>query len=222
MFKKYFQESYLPGTKANPRRERAKDLITSALVPLERRKARELVQGGAPVKLHIGCGNTYLDGWVNIDLARPGRKLDLRWDLRRGLPFPTGSASAVFSEHLFEHLDLVSSFGLMRECRRALATKGVFRIGVPDLERYMHAYSGNDTIIEAVRPNRPTRAVALNEIFFFHSHRSMYDYETLEAMLNEAGFPEVHRSAYCHGSLNPSPDTESRRPETLYVEAVAG
>lgn len=221
MFTSYVQKHYLPGIGSSPGRERAKDLVTSALAPIERRKARTIVESQNPIKLHIGCGNTYLDGWVNIDMARPGRKLDLRWDLRRGLPFPNGTVNAVFSEHLFEHLDLASSLGLMKECRRVLKTGGIFRIGVPDLGRYLHAYMGQDSIIDEFRPTRPTRAVALGEIFYFHGHRSMYDFETLKAMLSEAGFAQVEHSAFRQGKLDPHPDTASRQPETLYVEAVA-
>lgn len=221
MFSAYVQKQYQQGTESRPARQLAKGWMTSALVPLERRKAREMVQDGVLVKLHLGCGDTYLKGWVNLDMARPGRKLDLRWDLRRGVPFPSGSLSAIFSEHLFEHLDLASSLDLMKECRRALRPGGIFRIGVPDLERYLRAYVGEDSIIEDVRPRRPTRAVALSEIFYFHEHRSMYDYETMAAMLREAGFAHVERSAFQQGVLEPSPDSESRRRETLYVEAKA-
>src|SRR5215213_9236911 len=116
----------------------AQRAITTALLPLELRKARRLLHKEQPLKLHIGCGNTYLDGWINIDLARPGKRRDLRWDLRRGLPFPDGVAEAIFSEHLFEHLDVASGLKLLKECKRTLAPGGVLRTGVPDLERYIH------------------------------------------------------------------------------------
>jgi predicted SAM-dependent methyltransferase len=173
------------------------------------------------LKLHIGCGDTYLDGWVNIDMARPARKLDLRWDLRRGLPFSDGSAEAVFSEHFLEHLDLSSALEMMQECRRVLKTGGVCRIGVPDFERYVNAYFGEDSIIRDVRGETPTRAIAINEIFYFHGHRSMYDAETLSSLLHEAGFSSVRRSTFGESTLSPCPDSLIRQPETLYVEAIA-
>lgn len=198
----------------------AQRVATTALLPLELRKARQLLDKERPSKLHIGCGNTYLAGWINIDLARPGKRRDLRWDLRRGLPFPDGAAQAIFSEHLFEHLDVASGSRLLKECRRVLAPGGVLRIGVPDLERYMNSYLGADQLIEEHRPGRPTRAIALGEVFFFHGHRSMYDFETLELLFREAGFTAVEHSAFGEGRLAPSPDSEDRRTETLYVEAV--
>jgi hypothetical protein len=48
----------------------------------------------------------------------------------------------------------------------------------------------------------------------------MYDFETLEVMLREVGFAVVKRSAFGEGRLTPSPDSEGRRQETLYVEAI--
>lgn len=193
---------------------------TTALLPLELRKARRLLHIEQPLKLHLGCGRNYLAGWINIDLAHPRRSQDLSWDLRRGLPFPDGAAAAIFAEHLFEHLDIACGLRLLRECRRILAPGGVLRIGVPDLERYVRSYLGADPLIENYRPGRPTRGIAFGEIFFFYGHRSMYDFETLELILREVGFTAVERSAFREGRITPSPDSKDRQPETLYVEAI--
>ena len=80
--------------------------LTAALVPIERYRGRRLVAQGRPVKLHLGCGGTYLRGWINIDTTLPRGRRDLRWDLRRGLPLPDGVVESIFTEHLLEHLDL--------------------------------------------------------------------------------------------------------------------
>lgn len=216
----YLQGIYKHATSDRRGREIAKSFFTSVLIPSEKRRAQCLARDAAPLKLHLGCGNTYLEGWCNVDLARPGRKLDLRWDLRRGLPFPDATVGAVFSEHLFEHIPLPGSLALLKECRRVMSSGGVIRIGVPDLERYILAYIGKDSIIDEVRPDRPSRAIALNEIFYFHRHRTMYDYETLALLLGEAGFIHVKHCQSGGGNLNPQPDSVQRRPETLYVEAT--
>lgn len=217
----YIHSRYRRGRETHPGRDRIKDWITTVLVPYERKRARPLAERQRPLKFHLGCGDTYLEGWVNMDMARPGRKLDLRWDLRRGLPFAANTADAVFSEHFFEHLDLQSALQLMIKCRRVLVSGGIFRTGVPNLERYINAYVGEDSVIDDVRPGRPTKALALGELFFFHGHQSMYDAETLALMLTEAGFSHVEQSSFGKGELQPSPDSANRRPETLYVEAMA-
>lgn len=201
-------------------RESLKSHLTSAVLPLEERRAKRLARS-RPLRLHLGCADNYLPGWVNIDMARPGRKLDLRWDLRRPVPFPKASIEAVFTEHLLEHLTVPQALAVLRDCRRLLSCGGILRIGVPDLTRYIHSYQGRDPLLEEVRPGRPTPALAFCEVFYRHGHRSMYDFQTLEKLCLEAGFDQVQPSEFGAGRLQPSPDSAARRPETLYVEAVA-
>jgi predicted SAM-dependent methyltransferase len=196
----------------------AKRVVTGAMSPLERHRAGRLREAG-PVRLHLGCADVYLDGWANLDMFDPRHRLDLRWDLRRDLPFPDATVRAIYAEHLFEHIDMAAGLKLLRECRRALAPDGVLRVTVPDLERYARSYLGDDPLIDDCRPNRPTRAVAFGEVFYHHGHRAMYDYETLALALRTAGFGSVSRSEYGQGHLDPSPDSPNRQAESLYVEA---
>lgn len=196
-----------------------KAALTTVMLPLQRKRAATLA-ASRPIRLHLGSAANLLDGWVNIDLFRPGRRLDLYWDLRRGIPFPAHTVEAIFTEHLFEHLTLDQGIDLMRECRRVLTAGGVLRIGVPDLERYVASYLGQDDLIEDVWPGRPTRATGFGEVFFIDGHRMMYDFETLEYALKQSGFDLVERSQYGAGRIQPCPDSESRKAETLYVEAM--
>jgi hypothetical protein len=47
--------------------------------------------GDAPVRLHLGCGQSPIAGWVNIDVqALPG--VDRVLDVRHGLPFENVAA----------------------------------------------------------------------------------------------------------------------------------
>lgn len=193
--------------------------LTRVLRPYEAGRARRLARSGVPIRLHLGCGPFYKEGWINVDLARPGRKLDVAWDLRWGLPFENGSVDAIFSEHLLEHLTWTDGLQLFRRCFAALRGGARMRVGVPDLGRYIASYVGSDPLIEACRPGRPTPAMALNELYYCHGHHYMYDAETLIAFLAEVGFVQVEVSSFGGGALGKA-DTPSRAAETLYVEAV--
>jgi predicted SAM-dependent methyltransferase len=196
-----------------------KVVLTTAMVPIQRQRAATLA-GRRPLLLHLGSASNRINRWVNIDMFRPGRRLDLYWDLRRGIPFAPGCVDAIFAEHLLEHLTLDEGIRLLRECRRVLAPAGVVRIGVPDLDRYVASYLRHDDLIENVRPGRPTRAIAFGEPFFLDGHRTMYDFETLEYALRESGFNVIERSEFGTGRIDPSPDSAARRAETLYVDAT--
>lgn len=201
-------------------RDLAKRALTASRMPIEWKRARTITDGWRPLRLHLGCADTYLDGWCNIDYARPGRRLDLRWDLRRRLPFPDRSVDEIFSEHLFEHIPYPGVMDLLRECYRLLQPGGVCRIGVPDFERYARSYLGDDPLIDEVRPQRPTRALAVAEMFFLHGHRSSYDVTTLSTMTRTAGFELVEASRSGEGRIVPCPDSPRRKAETLYIDAI--
>lgn len=118
-------------------------------------------------KLHLGCGLTIPDGWLNVDgsmnarlakfsFLRPmlaglgliSRKTaQVAWtknvfyhDVRRRLPWPDASFSTVYASHLLEHLYHGEGKRLMRECYRVLKPGGVLRIVVPDLRAVIDDY----------------------------------------------------------------------------------
>lgn len=220
----YLTDGYVKGTAENRRvwQRWAKTALTTVAVPFAKRKASQLLaQDKDGLRLHIGCGTTYIPEWINIDLVTPNARRDMYWDLKRGIPFPDGSAQAIFSEHLFEHIPLPAGLALLRECKRTLRPGGIIRVGVPDLERYVRSYLGQDSIIETVRPGRATRGIAIAELFYFNGHCAAYDAETLALVLTTAGFTNAKKSEFGESALRPCPDSQHRRAETLYVEATA-
>jgi predicted SAM-dependent methyltransferase len=167
----------------------------------------------------MGSGRSPKLGWVNLDLF--GDPVDLAWDLCRPLPLQESSVDAIFQEHVLEHFTLEKGLALTGECYRVLKPGGVLRIGVPDAKAYARAYlRDGGGPIASVRPGRPTRLLALQEVFYRHGHRTMYDFDTLALVCNAAGFETVEHRRFGDSRLAPCPDSEHRRRETLYVEAV--
>jgi predicted SAM-dependent methyltransferase len=82
-------------------------------------------------KLHIGCGDHPLDGWVNTDL-NPCRHDILRMDATRPFPFADAEFDRAFSEHMIEHVPHEGGRSMLAECRRVLKPGGRVRISCPD------------------------------------------------------------------------------------------
>src|SRR6266498_1830799 len=83
------------------------------------------------IRLHIGCGQEAIPGWINIDnQALPG--VDRVLDIRRGLPYHR--IQAIYAEHFLEHLTLEEGLGFLKECRRVLAPSGILRLSTPNLD----------------------------------------------------------------------------------------
>lgn len=88
--------------------------------------------------LNIGCGKTYHDSWVNVDIVSSGPGA-LAHNLLKGIPFPDSSFDVVYNSHALEHF-VVGARNLVSECFRALKIGGVIRLAVPDLEILAREY----------------------------------------------------------------------------------
>jgi len=123
------------------------------------------------LKLHIGCGNLRLGGYVNID-NRPIVSVDKileAWDLKE---FEDGSVGEIYSCHMLEHLERDELDRTVREWRRVLRRDGVLRLAVPDMRSI---------------------AMAILEGVSWNLHRRGWTFETLAEDLREWGFYDVKR-----------------------------
>lgn len=193
---------------------RARQLVTRLRRPGAARSVHRLVSP----QLHLGCGTRHLAGWANVDLVGTGA--DIAWDLRRQLPVADGAAAAVFHEHLLEHLPLEAGVGLLAENFRVLRPGGVLRVGLPDFEQALRSYVLADGSIGALRPGRPSRLFALNELVYGYGHQAMWDLDMFIMVMEEIGFIDVQSRPFGVSRLEPAPDWEERRKGTLYVEAL--
>jgi predicted SAM-dependent methyltransferase len=174
--------------------------------------------------VNVGCGHRPLKGWINLDRAR-GPQVDVVWDIRRGLPFPSKSCAAIVSEHLIEHLPKAAAEELLRECSRALEPNGVLRLSTPDAERFLRSYAGDRAFLSAPYFDTPidTPVDRINIMMReYGQHQWSYDAELLAVMLVRAGFSRVEAMAFgqSHHAILQGIDTQARRFESLYVEAL--
>jgi len=145
------------------------------------------------IKLHLGCGDNYLGGWVNIDLE--SKKADKRLDLTKDLPYTSGIVTCIYAEHFIEHIKYNELQGLLKECYRVLVPSGVIRVSTPDLCHLIGCYF-NGQIGEWRKeykwaPESPCRMV--NEAFTLWGHKYVYDEPELFHLLEIAGFTEIKR-----------------------------
>jgi predicted SAM-dependent methyltransferase len=192
-------------------------ILTDLSRPLQRRRLSRITERSGPLLLHLGSGGEPKDGWVNIDFV--GDPVEVAWNLARGIPFEDNSVDAVFHEHLLEHITLEQGAALMDECFRVLKPEGILRVGVPDAGELVRSYLGDGSYLESLHPNRPSRLIGVQELFYWHRHTAMYDDETLALQFRAGGFPDPQPRKFGDSLLHPAPDTERRRAETLYMEA---
>lgn len=193
------------------------------------------------IKVNIGCGLSGIDGWVNLDnsptillsripllrrvLNLPAWPKDVRrCDVRKGLPFASGSAECIYSSHTFEHFTYDESLKIAKECSRVLRPGGVLRIVVPDLELIAREYL-NDTDPMAAQTFIGRLALKQSVHDWIHPgshHSQMLDGRCLVRMLQDAGFAQPQIRAFGESAIPEISrlDLEVRRSESVYVEAI--
>jgi predicted SAM-dependent methyltransferase len=142
----------------------------------------------------------------------PEKLLEIGWptnvvihDVRKPLPFKSNSFEAVYSSHLLEHLYLNEAEELLKECFRILCPGGIIRIVVPDFKYVLEEYgkglnrkqsprdladniSRKIFIWEQKPHSRNIICKIYDSMKDFHSHKWMYDANSLINHLERAGF----------------------------------
>ena len=89
------------------------------------------------VKLHLGCGQRYLHGYVNIDFpdsehtVQAGLRADQHADITL-ISYPAASIDEIRLHHVFEHFDRPMALALLCRWRDWLKIGGLLRIETPD------------------------------------------------------------------------------------------
>jgi SAM-dependent methyltransferase len=166
--------------------------------------------GSADVRrLHLGCGQRLLPGWLNADLPSIRRLVAFDHSIvavnaNRPLPFEDETFDRVYTEHMHEHLDYASGLALLKEIRRVLKPNGRLRLALPDLEFHIAMIVSDDTFVEfpamfadamnatdGLAGAPPSKNTFLNFLFRGSEHKYLYSRPELKNQLENAGFVSV-------------------------------
>lgn len=92
------------------------------------------------MKLHLGCGEIYLKGYINVDFPSSEHSVqqecvaDVCTDILR-LRYTAESIQEIRLHHVFEHLSQPIALALLVSWRSWLITGGILRIEVPDFDK---------------------------------------------------------------------------------------
>lgn len=174
------------------------------------------------INLHLGCGSINHPSFINID-GRYDSHVHYVRAISDLSPFKDNSVSLVYACHCLEHLSHIKVSSVLNEWYRVLKSDGTLRISVPDFDLLLDIYkdSNNDlnTIIEPLMGSQDYK---------YNFHQTVFNYESLTALLKESGFREVRKWQPGLSNLTTFDDWSSRKisindklyPVSLNLEAI--
>ena len=136
-----------------------------------------------PLKLNLGCGEDYREGYINVDIRNLPR-LDIKWrsdDLREYVK--DQAAEEVLALDVLEYFPVREVAGALDEWVRMLAPGGVLQIKVPDLDvlaKTLHDYPDN-----SVEARHMVDRIYGGQDYPQNFHKSGFNLALLEQLLEE-------------------------------------
>lgn len=138
-----------------------------------------------PLKLHLGCGNIKIPGFINIDSGN--ENADIKCSFFE-LPYRENSVDLIYMCHSLEHIGLNIVPDFLKYLRRLLKSEGQLYISVPDFEILSSVYLSRKVALSEI-----VRAIHGGQEYEGNTHFISFDYDLLSTLLKRAGFSNVQR-----------------------------
>jgi SAM-dependent methyltransferase len=183
-------------------------------------KVQQLLDESIPINLELGHSHLENPDWLTLDT---NLECDFFWDLRNGLPFPSGSVDVLFSRNTLQRLSSQQLDFLLNDCERILKPGGAFFFSVPDAEPVLRAYAESRRYFEdhseAIwKPGWVDTGSRMDQVTYMaycNGHvQFMFDRENVVHVCEKAGLTHTELR-----SPDPKLDGPLREPDALYVIA---
>lgn len=151
------------------------------------------------IKLNLGSGSDYIQGYINVDLYAD--VADQRYDISR-LPYSDHTIDEIRAFHVIEHFDYMNAYNVLFEWHRALKPNGRLHLETPDLE---------GTCREFINRDQNGQWQLLGHMFSTPwvnagmVHKMLYPEWLLRKVLTDVGFRTINRLPPSSGYITQHP-----------------
>lgn len=152
------------------------------------------------LKLHLGCGEKYLEGYVNIDFPEGEHtvmkpKADIEADIRT-LSYPENSVDEIRSHHMFEHFTRAEALKLLSRWRGWLKPDGLLVIETPDFATSSSLYLSSSFF---KRKAQLSRHIIGSQEAVWAMHKDLWDKPKFSFVLKKLGFKNLKFRLFHNG-----------------------
>jgi len=135
-------------------------------------------------KIHLGCGDINLQGWINLD-ARDAPHVHIKTESLHLNEFQDNTVSEIYLCHVLEHFSFKEVKDLLANFYLKMHQGGILRISVPDFSALVELYNISSDLKKIEQP------LMGGQDYEFNFHKSVFDKNFLSNLLMESGFSEV-------------------------------
>ena len=138
------------------------------------------------MKLHLGCGKKYIEGFTHIDGIGYDH-VDKVTDLKNLSFLKNESVELIYASHVIEHFGRNEINKVLLEWNRVLKRNGTLRLAVPDFEKIVHIYNaeGDIGLIKGLVCGRQDNK--------YNFHYNIFDFLSIKDLLEESGFKNIKK-----------------------------
>ena len=144
------------------------------------------------LKLNLGCWKRDIPGFINIDICDMPH-IHYKRNIDDLSIFEDEIVKLVYASHVFEYFDRAKGAEVLKEWFRVLAPGGVLRIAVPDFEAIVKIYRKCKDIQKTLGLLYGKMEIETDKGKEVLYHKTVYDFDSLKQILEEAGFVNVRR-----------------------------
>jgi len=138
------------------------------------------------MKLHLGCGNKKIHGFINVDI-REEVEPDLVDDILTLKSVEDSSADLIYACHVLEHFSFNEARDALFRWHKILKPDGILRLSVPDMDAVFAHYFYWKELVEI------KGFLWGGQDHLYNYHKSGWDYEFLSELMSIVGFRSVER-----------------------------
>tara|TARA_X000001036_G_scaffold440046_1_gene493979 strand:+ start:8615 stop:9172 length:558 start_codon:yes stop_codon:yes gene_type:complete len=139
------------------------------------------------IKLHLGCGERYLPGYIHIDINNFDH-IDFISSVDNLSMYENDTVDEIYASHLLEYFDINESQDVLAEWKRVLKINGRLRLAVPNFSKLVEVYKLTSDISKVIGPIIGRWEINKTDKIY---HKQIFDFESLKSQLKHAGFKEI-------------------------------
>ena len=137
------------------------------------------------MKLHLGCGNKKIEGFVNVDIIK-SNAVDVLDDVSRLEKFQNETADLIYACHVLEHFKRKEYFEVLKRWTDVLKCGGTLRISVPDFAKVAQTYCQGKFPLESL-----LGFINGGQTYLYNFHYMNFDFKMLETDLISLGYSNI-------------------------------